>query len=398
MLETPTEVCISASSINAQSDSDSGSIPVLKSNRQKSNLFGPLRLALAVLVLFSHCFPLTYGSNKQEPLFSVTQWLTLGILSVDFFFVISGYLITQSWMRSASADDFLRKRLLRIYPGYLVAIVFSIVAGVIGAGELRREYVRQLYVRHHLVMQEMVFLDGGSLNSAKAFSTNPFPKFVNGSLWTLLPEWRCYTLVLLLGVLGAFSFRYTGIVAFLIAYVFYAHQVLFLGNPEASLWRLVTFFFSGMAVATFPGRLSFLTPRSAAIALCGLVVSARYPMLLGLLLPVLGTIAVLSIGLIPSDRWSRIFAKWDLSYGAYLYAFPIQQLFVYGLEIRSPWLLLLYSLPATLGAAGISWLLIEKPALRFGGVKSPSAIDVLVSPVASLATRNHVEPAGLSSV
>jgi peptidoglycan/LPS O-acetylase OafA/YrhL len=355
-------------------------------------------LLLAVLVLFSHCFPLTLGSNKQEPLFSVTQWLTLGILSVDFFFVISGYLITQSWIRSASATDFLRKRLLRIYPGYLVAFLLSIVVGVIGAGELRPAYMKQLYVRHHLVMQGLVFLDGGTLDSPKAFSTNPFPRYVNGSLWTLLPEWRCYTLVLMLGVLGAFSFRYTGLFAFLIAYTFYAHQVVCLGNPEFSLWRLITFFFSGMVVATLPGSVSRLTPWMGMLAVGGLVLAAPFPVLLALSLPILGTIAILSIGLIPSDRLGRLFAGWDLSYGMYLYAFPVQQMLVYGLELRSPLLLLQYSLPITVVLAWISWHVIERPALRFAVALRLEPTETLVTPAKSYATRVHTEPAGWSSV
>jgi len=62
------------------------------------NNIDALRLILAVLVLFSHCYPLATGSEQDEPLFVFSRGqLTLGGLAVDCFFILSGYLIVQSW-------------------------------------------------------------------------------------------------------------------------------------------------------------------------------------------------------------------------------------------------------------------------------------------------------------
>ena len=58
--------------------------------RDVRNNFGFLRTFFAMLVLFSHCFPLTLGNNNSEPLMRVTRCMTLGSLAVNGFFAISG--------------------------------------------------------------------------------------------------------------------------------------------------------------------------------------------------------------------------------------------------------------------------------------------------------------------
>ena len=63
-----------------------------------NNRFDTLRLLAALLVLWSHCFPLA-GRAQDEPLARLTGIDTLGGLGVAIFFVLSGYLITLSWER-----------------------------------------------------------------------------------------------------------------------------------------------------------------------------------------------------------------------------------------------------------------------------------------------------------
>src|ERR1700743_1286518 len=92
----------------------------------EGNNFDSLRLIFAVLVILSHSFPLGRGSNDTEPLSVITNGaLTLGDLSVWGFFVISGFLITQSWLRSSSTGKYLKRRVARIYPGFIVMSLVS---------------------------------------------------------------------------------------------------------------------------------------------------------------------------------------------------------------------------------------------------------------------------------
>src|SRR4051794_27480336 len=80
---------------------------VLHPAPDRRNNFDALRLALAILVLFSHSYSL---AGAVDPIVRLTRWqFDGGTIAVDGFFVISGYLITDSWLRSRSTDAFLAK-------------------------------------------------------------------------------------------------------------------------------------------------------------------------------------------------------------------------------------------------------------------------------------------------
>jgi peptidoglycan/LPS O-acetylase OafA/YrhL len=60
----------------------------------------------------------------------------------------------------------------------------------------------------------------------------------------------------------------------------------------------------------------------------------------------------------------RLRLRTDLSYGVYIYAFPIQQLLIIcGLGIMNPIVFAIIAAIATLPLAALSWFLIEKPSL-----------------------------------
>src|SRR4051812_35296360 len=91
----------------------------------RRNNFDFLRFCFAVLVILSHSYPLT-GNTAAEPIGRITGGtVVFGSVAVEAFFVISGFLIAHSWLHSASAGQYLKKRILRIYPGYLVAMLIS---------------------------------------------------------------------------------------------------------------------------------------------------------------------------------------------------------------------------------------------------------------------------------
>jgi peptidoglycan/LPS O-acetylase OafA/YrhL len=84
-----------------------------------------LRIVFATLVLLSHAPEITDGNASRELFHRFTgSPMTFGTLGVDGFFILSGYLIVQSWLGDPELINFLRKRVLRIVPGYLVAVVF----------------------------------------------------------------------------------------------------------------------------------------------------------------------------------------------------------------------------------------------------------------------------------
>src|ERR1051325_8876378 len=92
------------------------------------NNFDVIRFSLASLVIFSHSFALLSGSNATDPLHRLTRGqISLGELAVDGFFILSGFLVTHSWTKTPALGAFLLKRASRIYPGFLVVTILTVV-------------------------------------------------------------------------------------------------------------------------------------------------------------------------------------------------------------------------------------------------------------------------------
>lgn len=82
-----------------------------------------------MVVLHHYCFRggywqdyLTFKYDEYSILYTISKY---GFLGVEFFFILSGFVITQSVMRSNNAIDFIFKRVLRVYPAYLFCCILT---------------------------------------------------------------------------------------------------------------------------------------------------------------------------------------------------------------------------------------------------------------------------------
>jgi hypothetical protein len=72
--------------------------PSVKQTR--ANNFSVLRMLFATLVILSHSTELIDGNRSREILTLLFGTISFGVLAVDGFFIISGYLITKSYLSS----------------------------------------------------------------------------------------------------------------------------------------------------------------------------------------------------------------------------------------------------------------------------------------------------------
>ncbi|WJF91852.1 acyltransferase [Paraburkholderia bonniea] len=342
------------------------------SNAARFPHFDTLRLAFAILVIFSHSFELL---RYPEPLLHYGGLSSLGGLSVAGFFLISGYLITGSWLADPSMGRFLRRRVLRLYPGFIVASLISVmIVGPLGAEV--SQYFNDLNIGKSL----RGLLTLRDPQTPRVFA-GTYAEAVNGSLWTISFEFRCYLLLLAIALLGIFKQRLallclTVVIAFAACYARandLSHVTLglrMLRVSDSMIW-FAALFLTGSCAYVFRERIRYsVVPCIVAFAVLAACVTD--PILFRPAVLLAGAYVVFAASTSPAlHRFAP--SRIDLSYGVYLYGFPVQKLLSWYLPAITPLVLFAATLALCLPLAALSWRYIELPALRLKPRRAPSS-------------------------
>ncbi|WP_373651999.1 acyltransferase family protein [Schlesneria sp. DSM 10557] len=375
--------------MSSQNDSAPKTLAGWQSDSFGKNNLDFCRFWLAVLVIFSHSYALAEGHEENEPLGLFTHGqLNSGPFAVCGFFIISGFLITHSWLRSKSAVDYLKKRAFRIYPGFIVVVLLGVfVIAPFVSENLHFGVKRLLTIPISLLALRNVDL-------REAFVNNPYPGTMNGSLWSIPYEFKCYLAVMAIGAAGMLT-RRRGLVPWLFLvtliagalYPFFPVPALdkgpfaaIVGSAEA--WsRVFPYFIAGLAFYVYRKSIPFSTPLFVA-SVIAFVAASFAPPAGRFVFPFAITYALFWFSFHPAihfENWSRY---GDFSYGIYLYAFPIQQLIALSMPGVSAITMFFIATPLSILAGAISWHLVEKHFLKMKHrpakpveVKQPAVID-----------------------
>lgn len=293
--------------------------------------FDVMRLIAALLVVVSHTFPLA----GQPPL-RIMGVEDLGALGVSVFFVISGYLVSASYERDPKT--YLMKRILRIEPG----LIASLLATVVLLGFVTTAPAAEYWPKAALYVLRNALLYPATYELPGVFQAVPLAGVVNGVLWTLRLEFTFYVVLMLVRARPKLVLALMVVCAAVFMTMSFTHpdwaqerttRVAFLGARNGFL------FFAGAALQLYRRRTPLWLGGVSAVA---------FPFVGPLALPT----AVLGL-----SRPGKLPA--DLSYGVYIYAFPVQQMLAaYGqLNVATAVL-------AVIPFALASWYLVERPALR----------------------------------
>lgn len=336
----------------------------------RNNALNALRLGFAASVILVHSFTVT---GRDVPFGRAAQ--LLGCVGVDGFFALSGFLITASWLRHPQLKSYLTARILRILPGLYVclavtAFVIAPITVAIQGGSPSKLLFSAAPFEYVLANSGVMVLKGDVGGTPDGV---PYPGIWNPSLWTLIFEVVCYLAVAALGVAGLANRRWVSASALLLA-LFTA--VLFpplegeqiLGGTAgvgiqiaSSMARFATMFAAGALLYHFK---DVIPARWSLVALSVVIVVAAgnflYDYRLAAAVP-LAYAAIVSGALVRNPRFSL---RTDLSYGTYIYGFPMQQLLVVlGLASLNPYVFAGVATLATLPLAALSWFIVEKKAL-----------------------------------
>ena len=304
--------------------------------------FDACRLILAIAVIYSHSFALA----------GQAEWIvydhSIGAMAVHGFFCISGYLVCRSFNASTSVWSFLAKRALRIAPALVVACVAS----------------HALWV------------------TFDRYATNPIPYISNGPVWTLSWEAACYALCAALGVVGILQQRafMPFFAAAWLVFAFHSGErdssaitvivpmfMLFLGGAAVAvheqsfdLRRVFPFAATVLVIAYIPSAVTWIFDMGKGIFLFG-------PKVSDIQIRNLAYVLVLPVVVITICKYTKpIRIPVDVSYGTYLYGWPVSQVIVAiciknGFAVK-PIPLFTATLAITLVVAYVSWLAVEHPA------------------------------------
>lgn len=191
----------------------------------KNNAFDIVRFTLAVMVIYSHSYPLFYGAVSSGDILTriSKHQIDFASLAVICFFIISGYLITQSLYASKNYFDYFIKRILRIFPALISStLLFSIIIGPIITNLNFSDYFSNSNpnnVKSFIIDTITLYITGFSSTINDLFLYNPFPSAINGSAWTLKHEFACYIILALMSYLYIFRHKALLITSSLVVFV-----------------------------------------------------------------------------------------------------------------------------------------------------------------------------------
>jgi peptidoglycan/LPS O-acetylase OafA/YrhL len=317
--------------------------------------FDMIRLIAACAVIFGHSF--LFG----RPFDRLAEFAdTLSVSAVETFFIISGYLVTQSFDRSRSWLRFVLARSLRIFPGLVACVLF--VLGPAFTKLPLSEYFANPTLLYFTVYNSFLDVKSFPFLPQVAFHSNEGGAIINGSLWSLPWEYACYGVVLTFGVLRRLD-GWTASILIVLTSVSLTFHIL-----DSFAWFL-SYFAAGMGMYFL--RNQHHRFRGWLACLAGLaVVIGNYGPLPWAFFPILGAYFIIYVALDAPFHFKNATRFGDLSYGIYLYGWPAQEIAVYISGGEPPWWqIFALALPMAATLAWLSWHGVEQPMLRWKDVQ-----------------------------
>jgi len=288
----------------------------------RENSLNALRLLLACAVLASHSWQ--FARDESDPVGRLADGPDLGDMSVDGFFLISGFLITRSQLRASSTGRYLWHRFLRIVPGFWVCLLATAFVLAPVLWWLERDTLAGYPWLGADSALTYVAVNGAVCMNQFNIGDLQGGAALDGSLHTLFFEMLCYLLIAALGALGVLRRRrWLVLVAAAAFTVVAAVEAIVPGDVLATTYtvRWTGVFLVGSTMFLYGEHIPLTRPLTAAAVLL-VAVAVAVPSAYLALAPAAFGYLLLHAG--TSPRLARVAVRRDLSYGIYIYAWPLQ--------------------------------------------------------------------------
>jgi len=345
--------------------------------KQRNNGLTITRLLLSFCVTLSHSYPLAVFTNEIGGYLTSGQD-SLGSFAVKSFMAISGLLITPSFYRN-QIKDFFAKRVLRIFPGFWFCILLTVFI-FIPIIDYQEDHIFSISVQEKInYLLNNLFLECRQFGITGILNHVPYPYAINGSLWTLYPEFKGYIFIAIMGSLALLEKSFFTIFGFFILLVIYLFESRHPGStlsmsqmlspvglnwPDSSTLQLAIYLMSGIIIYHFSQKIYI--SKIGYITSFSIFVVSIYFHIYTYFQPFILLYFILCFSYYLPERIKNLGNYGDLSYGYYLYSFPLQQILSV-LELQRYGFLVynLLTFACVFPLAIISWFLIENPSLKF---------------------------------
>jgi len=342
--------------------------------KNRDNNFNLLRFIAAFTVLVTHSFSLLSGNLDDEPM-RLFLGMSLGDISVDVFFITSGYLITSSYMNRRNIFAFAWARILRIYPALIVMVTLSVfVLGALLTNLNIIDYFTDSGTYKYYFKNIILFF-GVEYHLPGVFQEVPMKGVVNGSLWTLVYEIKMYVILAVIltsimylqNMMSKITFKnvllFLGIFSLMV--LIFNH---FIPLREGSFFvntfiRLFSAFFVGAMFFVWKEHIT-LSYKWFLLLLSVLILSSLNKDLYFVVYSLTLAYLIFFIVYIPKGSILKFNNFGDYSYGLYIYAFPVMQTLI-ALYPNIVFIqMIVFSFIISLILSILSWNLVEKKFLK----------------------------------
>ncbi len=352
--------------------------------KKENNNLDIIRVFCASLVIIGHAYFLNPTDGNGDWLLKFTGFTYYGSIAVKVFFFISGMLVTNSLLRKESEVSFLLSRFFRMMPGLLfVLLVSALIIGplvsVVSPAVYFKSKMTYVHILSNLLFRTHYTLPG-------VYLSNFYYNCVNGSLWSLRYEVKCYIALLAVFVACKYTIKRYKMVfnvvcaAVCIDALLQLHIIGRGENPEHSLLPISFAFGVFMGVNQTMVNIDYKIFFGLA-ALTAIV--WRMPVLNEIFFN--ASVCILMLLVAQSNIALQVHFKYDMSYGLYLWGFVVQQT-IY--TIAGPinfYLFVVLSLVLSVVMGLVSYLAVERSGIAIGRKLEKALLYKLTSKSAATA-------------
>lgn len=319
------------------------------------NNFDFIRVLLAFIVFVGHLGAL---SDSNQLTFLTHSPVEVAVFS---FFIVSGFLIARSYERSSSLKSYVKKRISRIVPAYLLVVLLCTVLLSLVSTLPLSDYFGNVQVYKYFFWNS-IFMNFMAPSLPGVFGNEA----VNGALWTLKIEMCFYFVVPLIFLLFGKNNKYRNISLIILYFL----SLVFLNYFEMAgkisiskqLPGSLCYFIGGMLGYFYFDQ--FIKYKNTLFIIAIITVWIDLILHIKLFSPIMISIIVLYIAY--SFKFLNNFGKYgDFTYGIYIFHFPIIRVFAtLGLFANyNPFFMSFLCMLVVIGVGIASWHLYEKKFL-----------------------------------